>query len=431
MSFSSQDTLLYIPFIYYMIVMLFVFIKQGFSIVSCIMGLYMVMSGLSIPLYYDGYIQNEMYPIILSPSSTLAFCLLPTFITIPFYQFNSNKKRRLNTLDIRIFNVLSWMSIVVFFILLLLFLPEVISRFTGNYDIADLRSEMLSEDSAALGKTSGLTHYIAVIANILGCISWVAFPLTFYSICFLDKPKWFNALLALSGLSCMVQSIILIDRSTLFFLIIRFVFSYFLFRPYFSSTLKRKILIYSAILLGIAFMYLLYITISRFAADSLHSLLYYFGQNYLFFSTFWNDIVLPQPNFSIFHPIYSYLTEPNNIAKNAVEYGKYVADEVGCFVNVFYTFMGSICLYAGKSYVTPFCIVYFIFTKLFISNKGPLSIYHILLIATLAQVPLCGVITYIYTEFGNAIGFVLVFSLCLFAIWREHKSRFNLLSTNI
>jgi len=418
-----QDILLYIPFIYFVIILLYIYARQGFSIASCIIGLYMVMSGLAIPLYYDNYIQDELYSIILSPSATIVFCITPTLVTLPFYKFNSNQKRHVYTINTTLFDILSWISIVTFFVLIILFSPEIISRLTTGSNIADLRIEMLSSESAALGQSTGLSHYIGVIANIFSCISWIAFPLTFYSICFLNKSRLFNILLALSSLSCMVQSIILVDRSTLFFLVIRFVFSYFLFRPYFTAQLKAKIIFLSSILLFIAFLYLLYITISRFAEDSLHSLLYYFGQNYLYFSTFWNDLVPPQPNFAIFHPIWSYLTSNNDFGTNAVEYGKYLSDELGYFINVFYTFMGSIIIYVGKNYVIPFGCIYYLFTRIFIYLKGQLSIYHILLLFTLAQMPLCGVITYIYTEFGSAIGFVFLFSICIYGIYQERFLR--------
>ena len=82
---------------------------------------------------------------------------------------------------------------------------------------------------------------------------------------------------------------------------------------------------------------------------------------------------------------------------------------VGFFINVFYSFMGSIVIYVGQEYVIPYCILYWILTKVFVKTNEQINVYDFLILFVMAQVSLCGVIVYIFTEYSYALGYLLVF----------------------
>ena len=128
------------------------------------------------------------------------------------------------------------------------------------------------------------------------------------------------------------------------------------------------------------------------------------------FSTFWNTIQLPESNWGIFHPIISqFFGSEGSMPVSTVEYGKELAMRVGFFINVFYSFMGSIVIYVGQEYVIPYCILYWILTKVFVKTNEQINVYDLLILFVMAQVSLCGVIVYIFTEYSYALGYLLVF----------------------
>jgi hypothetical protein len=86
---------------------------------------------------------------------------------------------------------------------------------------------------------------------------------------------------------------------------------------------------------------------------------------------------------------------------------------------VFYTFMGSIMLYLGKSWIVPLSIVFIILTLLFIRKDNKITLYDLIFVFLWAQIPYCGVILYLYTEYVYAMGFMFVLLYCIWARRRE------------
>ena len=402
--------LLYIPAIYFSIILLHICRRQGFSIAACIIGLYAIMAILAIPLYTSGYIQGKFYPIEFSPLATLIYCLMPTLLAWPFYQFNSNEKRTITCTNTKWLDILSWTSIGVF-IFLAIFLASDIEHVLSMGDaMGALRGDEDYAAETAIGSSTGPLRVVGIICNILSSVSSVALILFFYNICFRDTSKILNTLLFLSSTSGVLVGIVGVDRSSIFFWIIRFVFIYCLFRPYFTGKTKRVVFVAFSVLIGLLIAYLTVLTMSRFEENSQQSLLFYFGQSYLMFSTFWNTVQLPETNWGIFHPIITqFFGSEGSMPVSTVEYGKELAMRVGFFINVFYSFMGSIVIYIGQEYVIPYCILYWILTKVFVKTNEQINVYDLLILFVMAQVSLCGVIVYIFTEYAYALGYLLVF----------------------
>lgn len=408
--------MLYLPFIYYSLLLLYILRKQGLSIAACMVGVYMVTSFLSIFLYHftDSF---EEFTISVAPA--IMYCIVPTLVIWPFYRFNSNIKREISCTNTRVFDILSYIVIGCFLFSVLFYASDLLYLRNVGLDIGSLRGD---EDYLARGsqsQSSGILRMISSICNAIGSMSSISLILCFYSICFMKRKAWFNALLFLSSMSCIIVGIVSIDRSIIFYWIIRLIFIFVMFIPYFSKQTRRIITISSLGILGIVGIYLIVLTLSRFGSESINSILYYFGQNYLYFCWYWDNYVPPVTNYGFFCPIISHFFLDWGYPVDAVPFGLLVSDSVGYFVNVFYTFMGSIMLYLGKSWIVPLSMVFIILTLLFIRKDNKITLYDLIFVFLWAQIPYCGVILYLYTEYVYAMGFMFVLLYCIWARRRE------------
>ena len=81
------------------------------------------------------------------------------------------------------------------------------------------------------------------------------------------------------------------------------------------------------------------------------------------------------------------------------------------FVNLFYTFMGTIMLYLGQWAVIPFCILFSIITNNQLNKRKQFGVQSFIRVFVFAVVPYCGVILYLYVDYITMMAalFMLVF----------------------
>lgn len=406
--------MIYIPAIYFLLLFIYILKKNGFDISACIISVYLLTSLCSIIIYndFDTYKYGlGIKAMDLDIIPTIIYCGMVTLVTIPFIRFNSNKKRMLKSINPSIFNFLSLCFICSFFFCLFLFKDDLIYRITMGNNIGDMRG---AEVVTAQNKLNGIIKVISTIAVSICSVSVVCLILFFYSVTFLKKPWWFNGLILLSSVGCIIQGIMGIDRSIAFYWILNSFFIFIFFRPYLSRKTKRIIIIFALIaLVGLA-SYLAMLSFSRFGDRAFNALIGYMGQNYTNFCWFWNRYEAPEMNWGIFCPITSRFFIDWGYPVSAYSYGFYVQSKVGYFVNVFYTFMGTIMLYLGQWAVIPFCIIYNIIASFILRHKKVLSISTILLIFIIAIIPYDGVILYLLVDYIKAFGFWFIIAVCLF-----------------
>lgn len=399
----------YLTVTYFLILFLIYYKKNGFDISCCIVGVYLITSAASI--YFMDHTHN---PYFIGKRPTLipsiVYCSMVTLVSRPFYRFNSNKIRDLKRMNVKIFNIMSWIFIGSFFFSLILFYKDLIFLFSLGDEVGQLRG---LEFDTAQSRLSGPLKFISTCAVAMCSMSAVSFILFLYSVTFLKKPKWFNLLLFISSCGCIISGILNIDRSVMVFWIMNMIFIFFLFKPYLSAKVKSIISFFAGFLLWGAGAYLVNMTMSRFGDNALDSVIEYAGQNYINFCWFWDHYTPPVLNFGIFIPLLSHFFIDWGFPVGAVSFGRFVQGKVGYFVNVFYTFMGTLIIYLGQWAVVPFCIIYYIITRNVIKpRRRSIGIQHFIIIFILALTPYDGVIAYPLVDYIKVFGIIVLLFFC-------------------
>lgn len=400
----------YITFIYFLCVFIYIIHKHGLDIGACIIGIYMITSLCSIYL-----LKNDVEYIGKEPTifPSIVYCSMITLVTYPFYKFNSNRKRVLPVVDMKVFNIISWVLICGFIFAIFLFKDDIMLRLAMGNDIGQLRGMANSDFGNAQASLSGPLRAVSSFFMIILSMSPISFILFFYSVTYLKKPFYFNVLLLLSSLGSMIGSIIGIDRSIFFYWIIDFVFIYILFRPYLSPKTIKLMNVFACVAFSGAGSYLYLMTYSRFGDDALASVLNYMGQNYLNFCWFWDNYNVPNINWGFFFPITSHFFNIDwGMPVGAVSYGLFVESKVGYFVNLFYTFMGTVMLYLGQWAVIPFCFLFYKISDLLINKTKSFGIQTFIRIFIIAIVPYCGVILYLYVDYIRLMAALIMLYFC-------------------
>lgn len=431
-----SELLIYFPAIYFFILLIYIIQRNGFDISACIVGVYLFTGICSVLLYYSDNRAARAYGLFDIESvtivPTLIYCSMITLVVWPFIKFNSNKRRDIRPINVNIFNILSWCFICSFFFCLILFKDDIMFRLQMGDSIGKLRGDEIETAQSRLG---GPLHLLSTIAVSICSVSSICFILFYYSTTYLKKSFLFNALLIISSLGCIIQGIMGIDRSISFYWILNALFIFVLFKPYIRRKTKRIIFLFGC---GAAFgvgAYLVMLSKSRFGESAFDSLINYMGQNFINFCWFWNNYDAPAMNFGIFFPISSHFFIDWGMPVSAVSYGLWVRSKVGYFVNVFYTFMGTIMLYLGQWAVIPFCIIYNIIASKVLKPRKDLKFTTIVLIFIIAIVPYNGVILYLLVDYIKAFGFLFVILVCAYInrkkiINRYYKHSINAHSEN-
>ena len=402
--------LAYVTFTYFLVLFLYILRNRGMDISACIIGIYMFNALGGIYLLNTDIEYMTKTPTLIP---TVVYCSMITLVTYPFYKFNSNKRRKLPKVNEKYFNLLSWLMIIGFIFAVILFKDDIVLRLSMGDEIGQLRGQGAKDLGSAQQNLSGPLRLISSVFMTIISMSAVSFLLFFYSISFLHKKFFFNALLFISSMGCMIASIIGVDRSIFFYWIIDFIFIYVLFKPYMSAKVKRITLIFGSVMLCAAGSYLLVLTLSRFGDDAFASVADYMGQSYLNFCWFWENYDAPVANFGLFFPILTHFFDIDwGAPVGAVSFGWYVETKVGYFVNLFYTFMGTIMLYLGQWAVIPYCIGFTSITN-YVLNKNPkFGIQSFIRVFIFAIIPFCGVILYLYVYYIRAMGALVMLFFC-------------------
>lgn len=419
--------LAYLTFSYFLFLFLWIYKKHGLDISAVIVGVYMI-SALCSALLISGMGSEEYAKKVPSLFPTVIYCAMTTLTVYPFYEFNSNKKRELKMMNQRLFSIMAWTYIIAFFSSLILFREDLIFRLALGAEIGELRGAALAN---AQGSLSGLSRLLFNFFGVILSLSPVAFLLFLYSLSFLQKSWWFNVLLFMSSMGCIVQGIMGIDRSMTAYWLIDLVFIYVLMRPYLKKKSRRIVFFLGIVAATLAFSYIILMTFSRFGDNSETSVLNYIGQSYLNFCWFWDNYTRPLTNWGFFFPISNrFLGLDFGAPVAPVEFGEFIELKVGYFVNVFYSFMGTVILYLGQWAVIPYCVGFFFASK-FLLGKRVKGFHSFIRVFVVAVVPYCGFISYVFVDYIMAMAAIFLLVLCYFLdknikFSNEKNSRSNL-----
>ena len=410
--------MVYFVFCWFLLLTFFFYKRTGFSLCTYMFALYAISTFCSILIVKDSSItQNVPFndPGELRFIPTFLYCILTPLIILPFRHINFQKTDKKPVINISLFNYISYFFILVSLISLLAFFNDMRNVLSG--DLSALKDFYNDADSSRT-----FDNLPAPIQFILGfnILTLYALPFFFYSICFLNKSKFFNALLLLASLGSTWSAIIIADRTTIMFYLQMFICSYIIYRGVAS---KRNIEVLNKIFVSIFAVFAIYIvsvTISRFGEDtkytqggdsSLNAVIAYTGQGYLHFCYFYEnanpncihyDRVFPITNKLIFDKEYAD-TREDRILKH------------GFFVGVFASALGGIMLDIGVFGMLIWVLTYFFFFEWIFSRwkKTKISLPKVLFIFFIAAIPIFGIFYYRYYAYKIALTNIVMLVICL------------------
>lgn len=402
---------LYIPFIVFLISFIIVYKRNGFDLASCILLAYTATSLVSIVLAGSGMQYDAD---LLSPLPVVLHCVFTLALTFPFILFNSNKKRDFPLIrNVKLFESVCTVFIVLFFIEVLATFPILISRLTASdAELAAIRAEAY-QGEVLMDLTMGfLPHSVETILNILSVGSPIMLVFFFYSICFLKKSNSFNILLLLSSMSALIYSIITVDRSKLFFWVLLFLMAFFLYKPYLPKKQKRFVFGIMTPIVVFFIIYFVGVTVARFGDSDMGSegsLLSYAGQPLFNLCFLWDVLPGTSINLKGVFPLTYYFFETLFGVRLAVGSNVYSTMALSD-LNGFNALIGYGVREVGHSLtVVLLCLLTLIMhTRIGrIANATTLSLHSVMTVFLLGTIVICGFIAYYYSSWPHAVMFWL------------------------
>src|SRR5690606_31930588 len=134
---------------------------------------------------------------------------------------------------------------------------------------------------------------------VYGGASVIMLLFYFYSICFLNKSRYFNAIILLSSTTIIIIGILGVDRSKSFYWILTYGFMMALFWRHMSKRIRKQIFIVSLVLVSLVVVYIASVTVSRFEGRSSGTeggIISYAGQPYINFCLFFDEVYYDKSN---------------------------------------------------------------------------------------------------------------------------------------
>lgn len=383
--------MIYIPFTYFFILLIFNFYRaKGFTPGNFLLLIYAFSALLSIVLYKVEFLHYKNTAIQLS--SCIFYCVVLTIFFLPFLSNNQSKPYKILLPDDKTFMYVSFFFIAINLLAILLLLKTIV--FVLGYDPKSLRDAGLNSVYATnLFETMGLWllgHFSDFYVLLL-----VFF---FYSVTYLKKPAAFNALLFVSSLSTIVNGLMSGGRTQIMYWLLVFISCFLYFRKDMAKQLRKRLLLFSLVLLSLITVYIVMVTASRFENafsgetdyEAAFSLLDYSGQIFLNFNNFFANFEHKGYTIArIFPFIYDWT---HAVHFDLATYKAGISMDIG----VFSTFLGDWYIDIGITGIIIYTIVYsvagFFLRKDYTPNSRKLQ--QILLYFLVFQLPLNGLFYY-------------------------------------
>lgn len=282
------------------------------------------------------------------------------------------------------------------------------AHYNGDKSLSDIRLENLP-------KVFGYIYYLHDCTILL-------LPCFFFSLCCTKNRWWFDMLLLLGSISMLAISVQRADRTEIINYVLMFGFCAVLF----CGFLKKRQWIFLGVLLVpmivAGSIYMVGVTKARFHTDShgeLKGLVQYAGQPYINFcyvfenaktETIYAERVFPMTNHFVFG---------NDYEKPAVEKRNTMH---GFKTDVFYSFLGTIMLDFGTIPMILWVLAYIALCYLVFARFKScysLSVWKILIIFAVAEIPIFGIFYYRYYSFYFAMVFWLAFAMSVLSALNE------------
>ncbi len=412
-----------VPFFYFLFLLLFVlFKKKKFDISAYIICLYLVSAFCSILIdIYDLRIwYTQYYKITFLP--TLIYCALLTLMLYPFIKLPPLDVGSIKVIKPKLFNFISYIYIFAFFIVLFSASGLIVKVLTGDMSAIRLAiSHGEADDLSIFNNVPVFIRPFVVISNVFASVSMIMLLFYFYSVCFLNNSKRFNALLFASSTTILIFAIIGADRSKVIYWMIAYGFFLLLFWNVMSKAQKRRNTKISIFIFSVVILYFLVLTFQRFDSSdtgSGGSMIYYAGQSFIHFCYFFDEH--PYQGFTLqkVFPLYFKLFVDNDIS-SSTELNRIMSNETGVFHGIFNTFIGDILMSSNALVSFIYCGIVAFFSGILLRRNRNIDFYFLVMLFFFASILMFGIFVHYYAEFTRVICFLLFMFYAL--LYRGNK----------
>lgn len=402
-----------IPFIYFT-TLYYVMQKRykSFNIGSYLLLVYIISSFFSIVTYNIKSL--DYYKIEINLEATIFYCITLTIFIIPFYFVDSSKIKSIVAPNLKFFNAIGYIFIIVFIIILVTFLDDLKNIVNG--DLKEARGNVylgLNSNSK-----TGIFRLGAQITSIFANFTPITLLMYFYSNIYLNKSKYFNFGLFIASFSSVIPGILVAGRTQTIYWLMTYIMLYILFKHKITKEIKKYLLFPFLIFIPFIAAYMFLLTIARFddGTDSgvINSVIKYGGQSFINFCNFYDSY---ESNYFTLERIFPFTNKfilGNEF--NLDNYREKILIDQSLNIGIFYTFIGDLIVDLGKLGTIVYATIFLLLSKLvlFSRNKHQIAFNQILLLLILIHVPLHGIFYYSYWKIGTSyyiIGSIIIYRI--------------------
>ena len=409
--FALKCNLMYlIPLLFSFILMIIVYKRNGFDLGFFVSFVYFMSSLCACILIKD---QSSVY---LEDYANFKITLIPTILYVvnmffsiyPLYVFNTNKLRPVNiTINNKYLDYIILLFFLVLLLMVLLFGSTIPERLVLS-NMKEFRSMNYIEDTSIISGFSFSKKILALLTIGLSVGASALLVFFYFCLAFTNRSKkYLIVILALSMLP-IFNGILNMDRSNVFYWVLLFMMSFFLFKPYLTPANRAFIYRMSLCVIGVLLVYFIAVSIARFNdsdSGTLNALIDYIGQPYLNFCNEWNSIVIK--GYSIADIFHIFKLFPQLLSQVEIINVRSIA------TNGFHTFAGSFLYTLGHWGVVIIPFILYLFLMSFSKRRArKLDIKTYMILFLVFTIPQTSIISYYY---ANEWRFIDIFLFIYFA----------------
>ena len=411
-----------LPFIYFTLLTVFFYRQRGIDPSTYISLLFTITTGCSVLLASDSlfayYNKSTLESVTIVP--TFLFCFLITLAIVPVYKFNFKRINCIALNSDRFIILITYVFFICFLLHLVLYFRDFIRTLALGSEMAELRAGLYKGDQLQLTSYPPLVEMLALPFKVLADFSYVMIFIYFFSLSTKKLSLRMHIMMILGSLSSVFVGILGVDRSKSFYWVILAGLSYVLFYHFMNKQVRRYIMRVGILVVGLIVTYFIIMTIVRFRDTGVSSgILVYAGQSFINFCDFWTNYSAPD-GVTLKHlfPSISHFIFDNY--DGAVNYQEKMTRLSGMECGVFYTYLGTFIISAGK--MGPFIITmsYLVLASFVMKrNRGMVTFSKMLYMFLLLVIPSSGFIAYIYAS--TFITLTIVFLVIMIKFIKDKK----------
>lgn len=389
----------YIPVFFFGVLFLYILKKKRFDVSAYITLLYLITSFFSLLMFRLDLVDRKYS----NPSffATVTYCFLLFVSIVPIYRLHLQNLELIITPRVeKTINYITYFFFLHFVIFLFIKSYE-IYQILVNGNFGALRQEIMSDD--VVEHASGIKGLFGIVTNIMSSISFVMILVFFISVSYFKKSWFFNLAALLGSFPQVLNGVISVNRSNVFYYVIIFGLCIVLF----WKKIPRRIVVryFPPIAAAFVAMMLFFslVTIDRFENDKTYggvnnALISYAGMpysNFCYFFDYYNNPDWTSTRFLF--PVTNYIF--NNYRAGTIREQEQSA-KTGFNCVVFMTFLGSFIMDSNRLMPVIFLMIYlFLFhlCKIHIRHHS-IPFFWLLIVFFLAIIPAVGCISYFYTS---------------------------------